>query len=184
MRYRLLAIGLISASVLGFGQTKIDLTPKTPTALTVTSEDFRDGTRIPSKNSASGGNASPRLNWSTVPAKTKSVALLVDDPDANGFVHWILYNVSPETNQLQSGLPRSDRLNVIGSAMQGRNGTGGLGYFGPKPPPGKAHHYQFKVYALDIMLPIKPGASKVEVERAMSGHVLSKGELVGLFTTR
>jgi Raf kinase inhibitor-like YbhB/YbcL family protein len=183
MKHRLLALGL-TVAVTAMAQVKIDLVPKTSGTLSVTSEEFRDKGVIPSKNSASGGNASPRLNWSTVPAKTKSIAIIVDDPDANGFVHWVIYNLSHETNQLPNALPRSDRLNALGSAMQGKNSACGIGYFGPKPPPGRAHHYHFKVYALDVMLPIPPGATKAEVERAMSGHVLASGQLVGLFATR
>lgn len=162
-------------------QAKLDLQSKTNSNLTVSAKEFSPGQRISGRNSAVGGNVSPSITWTTVPGKTKSVTLILQDPDANGFVHWLVYNISPETNTLPAGLPGTVQLNALGSVNQGKNGAGTVGYYGPKPPPGKAHHYHFRVYALDIMLPLKPGASLGEIQRNMSGHVLAQGELIGTF---
>ena len=158
-----------------------DLTSKTANSLTVSAAEFQPGQPIPVRNSATGGNVSPQVSWSNVPAETKSVALIVDDSDARGFVHWVIYNIPPGTTLLPSGLPASATVPQASQALQGKNSAGSVGYFGPKPPPGDAHHYHFHVYALDEMLPISAGKSKDDVERAMSGHVLAQGELIGLF---
>jgi Raf kinase inhibitor-like YbhB/YbcL family protein len=185
MKRRFTAFGFAAlaaiASACGPPQAKLDLQSKTNSALTVTAAEFAPGQVIPGKNTAKGANLSPTISWTTVPGKTKSVTVIVDDPDANGFVHWVIYNISAETNKLPAGLPGTAQLNALGSVNQGKNGTGSLGYFGPKPPPGKPHHYHFRVYALDVLLPLKPAASAAEVQRAMSGHILAQGDLVGIY---
>ena len=181
--FSLLAIAMVRVACASGGSQKVDLTPKTTTSISVSSTAFQAGRAIPVRNSGYGANVSPALTWSTPPSKTRSVVLIVDDPDAPGgtFTHWLLYNLSGETNSLPAGLPKTSQLNQIGSAAQGKNDTGNIGYFGPRPPAGKAHHYHFKVYALDLPLGLNPGASRAQVLRAMSGHVLASGELVGLF---
>jgi hypothetical protein len=111
-----------------------------------------------------------------MPAGTKSLALIMDDPDApsGAFVHWVLMDIPSAFSELDEG---GKRVGVMGS-----NTFRKLGYNGPCPPPGRAHHYFFKLYALDIILGLKPGASKAEVEKAMQGHILDQAQLMGLYS--
>jgi Raf kinase inhibitor-like YbhB/YbcL family protein len=166
-------------------QTKVDLSPKTSFSLEVSSPVFKANAPIPLANSAYGANKSPELNWSGIPPKTRALVLIVDDPDAprGTFTHWVLYNLSAETTTLAAGQPTAATLNTLG-AMQGKNDTGSSGYFGPRPPAGKPHHYHFRLFALDMPLGLQPGATRAQVERSMSGHVLARGELVAIFQKR
>jgi len=176
------AVALAAAACSGGNQENGDLQSKTGDTLTVTSPQFGSGETIPAKYSANGGNLSPSISWSTPPAETKSLAMIVDDSDANGFVHWVIFNLPPDTKSLPAGLPQTDWLNQLkGKVMQGKNSRNSTGYFGPQPPPGKPHHYHFHVYALDSTLSLNGGASKDAVDKAMAGHVLAQGELVGTF---
>lgn len=172
-----LALPILAATLGGCSSgepvVNADLNPKTQTVLHVQTAEFQPGQAIPVQNSALGGNAIPTVSWSAVPDSTKSVAIIVDDSDANGFTHWVVFGIPPTTVYLAS----SD----LGAAIQGENSSGTVGYFGPKPPPGKVHHYHFHVYALDSMLPLQAGAKKEDVLKAMSGPVLAQGELVGTF---
>jgi len=149
--------------------------------LEITSPAFRDGEAIPQKYTCDGADVSPDLNWSAVPSGVTSMALIVDDPDAPGgtWVHWVLFNIPPETMSLPEGVLQASSVEGVG--MQGRNGSGNTGYNGPCPPKGKPHHYYFKLYALDSTLDLKPGASKTELEKAMQGHILAEGQFVGTY---
>jgi Raf kinase inhibitor-like YbhB/YbcL family protein len=144
------------------------------------SSDFQNGQTIPERYTCSGLNTSPALEWSGVPSSARSLVLTVDDPDAPGgtFVHWVIYNLSPESKELPEGISSSAR-NTIGE--QGTNGRDEVGYAGPCPPPGKPHHYHFRLYALDQKLQLGLGATEAQVEAAMKGHVLGNAELVGVF---
>ena len=173
------AMGAIACS--GGSPSTTDLGSMTRASLTVQSDQFQNGQPIPAKYTADGGNLSPSISWSTPPADTKSIAMTLVDSDANGFVHWVVYNIAPDVKTLPPGLPQTDWLNTLGKAYQGKNSRKSTGYFGPQPPPGKPHHYHFHVYALDSMLTLNAGVSKVDLEKAMSGHVLAQGELVGTF---
>ncbi|HKW70445.1 MAG TPA: YbhB/YbcL family Raf kinase inhibitor-like protein [Candidatus Dormibacteraeota bacterium] len=147
-----------------------------PTSIKVSSQAFSDGGTIPSRYTCSGADVSPPLSWSGVPASAQSVAVTVIDPDAPGkpFVHWLIFNLPPSTPQLSEGAQQ-------GSGLQGRNDFGGSGYRGPCPPPGFAHHYHFKVYALDGMISLPGGVTESSFEDAIKGHVLASGEVVGTF---
>jgi hypothetical protein len=137
---------------------------------------------IPAKFSCEGADVSPPLAWSGVPAGTKSLVLICDDPDAPGgiFVHWVLFNLPPGTTSLGEKMATGPSL--PNGARQGTNGFGKTGYGGPCPPPGKPHHYFFKLYALDVAtLPVKAGATKREVDQAMARHILADGLLMGKF---
>jgi Raf kinase inhibitor-like YbhB/YbcL family protein len=157
----------------------ISATDAGPT-LALTSSAFQNGGPIPERCTCSGSNKSPELEWSGVSADVRSLTLILDDPDApmGTFVHWVLYNVSPFIKGLPEGMSASAS---VGSSEQGVNGQGEIGYTGPCPPPGKPHHYHFRLYALDRKLELKPGATKQQVEAAVKGHVLSSTELVGIF---
>jgi hypothetical protein len=105
----------------------------------------------------------------------------MDDPDApvGTWVHWVLYDLPADAKELSEGVAKQEQLS--NGARQGRNDFGKIGYGGPCPPPGKPHRYFFKLYALDAKLNLKAGATKAEVERAMKGHILAQGELIGKY---
>ncbi len=150
----------------------------------LSSSAFSDGAPIPAKYTCDDQNVSPPLKWSGVPADAKSLVLLADDPDAprGTWVHWVLYELPASTAELPENIAKTQY--VAGGARQGLNDFKHLGYGGPCPPPGKAHRYFFKLYALDNQLGLKPGASKKEVESAMANHVLAHGELRGTYQRR
>jgi Raf kinase inhibitor-like YbhB/YbcL family protein len=147
----------------------------------LTSTAFGEGGLIPVRYTCDGENVSPPLKWSGAPAGAKSFALIVDDPDAPAgiWVHWLVYDLPPTTTELPEGVAKSQYL--PGGAKQGLNDFKHLGYGGPCPPPGKAHRYFFKLFALDRVIELKPGATKKELEAAMEGHKLAEGQLIGTY---
>jgi Raf kinase inhibitor-like YbhB/YbcL family protein len=146
-------------------------------------ETFEDGGRIPDRHSAYHDDLSPALDWEEVPEEARSLALIVDDPDApreTPFVHWVIYNIPSDGPGIPEDLPRDERMR--GGIAQGRNDRDRIGYFGPRPPEGHGvHHYHFKLYALDTELDLEPGATKDELLEAMRGHVLAEAEMVGTY---
>ncbi len=135
---------------------------------------------------ADGDNASPAIEWSSVPQGTKSFVLVADDPDAakpKPFTHWLAYDIPAATTKLREGIPGTPILQEPKEMKQGANSMGSIGYTGPKPPVGDpAHHYHFQVFALDIeTLGLEPGAKRDAVLKAMEGHVLGEGQIVGTF---
>jgi Raf kinase inhibitor-like YbhB/YbcL family protein len=149
--------------------------------LELTSPVFEDGGMIPSKFTCDGVDVSPLLEWSGVPEGTKSLALICDDPDApiGTWVHWVLYDLPADTVSLPEGVPTHETIE--NGALQGKNDFKRIGYGGPCPPPGKPHRYFFKLYALDRELDLEPGASKKDLEKAMKGHILAEGQLMGRY---
>jgi Raf kinase inhibitor-like YbhB/YbcL family protein len=150
----------------------------------LTSTAFTEGSPIPAQYSCEGKNVSPPLKWTGAPAEAKTLALIADDPDApvGTWVHWVLYDLPASTSELPEATPKSQF--TPGGARQGLNDFRHLGYGGPCPPPGKPHRYFFKLYALDVQLDLKPGATKKEVEHAMEKHVLAQGQLMGTYQRR
>ncbi len=142
------------------------------TNMRITSEAFEHNAFIPVKFTCQGKGANPPLSIEGVPKETKSLALIVDDPDAPGgdFVHWVVYD-APVASRVEEN-------SVFGK--QGVNSLGKSGYVSPCPPSG-VHRYFFKVYALDTLLNLKAGISKSDLELAMAGHILDKAQLVGLY---
>jgi len=148
-------------------------------SLAVTSKAFQDGGRIPAVHTCDGLGMSPPLAWGSPPAGTVSIAIIVDDPDARGFVHWVLFNVPGWKKVLPEGVGTGTAQPEGGTRGQG---DGGLDYFGPCPPAGDPpHRYSFRVYALDAWLHLAEGAPRDEVVAAMKGHVLAQGEITGLY---
>lgn len=149
----------------------------------LSSEAFRDGGTIPTVHTCDGADGSPPLAWSGAPAETTSLALICDDPDAPGktWVHWVLFNLPATVHELHESLAKTEKPADLGGALQGLTDSRRVGYGGPCPPPGKPHRYYFKLYALDAHLPLKAGATKADVERAMQGHVLAEAQLMGTF---
>ena len=142
---------------------------------------FPKGGQIPARYTCNGDDVSPALSWSGAPQETKSFVLIVDDPDAPSgtFTHWVVYDFPPATHQLPENVSKTDDLS--GGGRQGRNDFRRVGYGGPCPPPGKAHRYFFKLYALSTALNLPAGASRQDVEGAMRGHVIAQTELMGKF---
>jgi len=136
---------------------------------------------IPIKYSCDGEDVSPPLSWQGAPEGTQSLALICDDPDAPGmtFVHWLIYNIPAEGQQLPENVPNRERLES--GALQGENNFGKVGYGGPCPP-GGTHRYFFRLYALDGMLDLGAGISRDRLERAMEGHILAQAELMGRYS--
>jgi len=145
-------------------------------------KSFPKGGNITRKFTCDGGDISPQLAWSGAPAETQSFVLIADDPDAPSgtFTHWVAYNISAKTKELAEGVGKSETL--PGGGIQGRNDFRKTGYGGPCPPPGKPHHYFFKLFALDSKLNLKPGAARKEVESAMRGHVIADAEVMGTYS--
>ena len=144
-------------------------------SLQLSSSAFAYGGAIPARYTCDGEDANPPLAIDRVPTGTKSLALIVDDPDApvGLWVHWVLWNIHPQIRQIGEKIVPAD-------AIQGRNSWGRTSYGGPCPPSG-THRYFFKLYALDTILKLGSGTTKAELERAMEGHVIGKGELMGTY---
>lgn len=144
----------------------------------LTSPAFHGGGAIPGTFTCDGGDVNPPLVIGPVPAGTRSLALIVDDPDApvGIWVHWVLWNIPSETREIRES-------SVPAGASQGRNDWHRTGYGGPCPPSG-THRYFFKLYALDTPLSLGPTTTKAELERAMQGHILGRGELMGTYRKR
>jgi Raf kinase inhibitor-like YbhB/YbcL family protein len=151
----------------------------------LSSSAFAHNADIPSRHTCEGSDQSPPLAWSGVPAGAKSLALIVDDPDAPDpaapkmtWVHWVLYNLPPAITGLDAGKSRPSDLPP--GTREGLNDWKRTGYGGPCPPIGR-HRYVHKLYALDTVLPVLQPATKVALEKAMQGHILAQGELVGYY---
>ena len=149
--------------------------------LQISSTAFSASAAIPKKFTCDGPDVSPQLKWNDPPANAQAFALIMDDPDAPAgtWVHWVLYDLPPNTRELPEAVAKQEQLSS--GARQGRNDFGKIGYGGPCPPPGKPHRYFFTLYALDAKLGLKAVATKADVERAMKGHILAQTELVGRY---
>lgn len=151
-------------------------------ALSMTSPVFENGGGIPSKYTCEGEDISPPLVFAGVSDGTKSLALIVDDPDAPDpaapkmiWVHWVLYNLPPDTAGLEESV-----ISLPAGILEGVNDWKRIGYGGPCPPIGR-HRYFFKLYALDTVLPDLDRPTRAELEQAMQGHVLAQSELIGTY---
>jgi Raf kinase inhibitor-like YbhB/YbcL family protein len=144
---------------------------------------FAQNQAIPSKYTCTGADVSPPLSWKNIPETAKSLVLICDDPDAPAgtWVHWVCYDIPPAVHALSEGIPKDDTLPTGGK--QGITDFGRIGYGGPCPPSG-THRYFFKMYALDIVLGLPAGKPKKDVERAMKGHVLAQGQLIGTYSKK
>ncbi len=146
--------------------------------LTVKSSAFKDGDMIPQRFTCDGENINPLLEIKNVPQGAKSLALIMDDPDATGgriWDHWILWNIDPKTQYITED-------SVPGGATEGLNSWNKNKYGGPCPPEGsKPHRYIFNVYALDVLLDIPASSTKADLAQAMEGHTIEKTTLMGLY---
>lgn len=151
--------------------------------MTIMSPAFLYGGMIPAKYTADGSDMSPPLYISNAPDSARSLSLICDDPDAPGgiWVHWVLFNIPPDTKELKEDLPTDAHL--PDGSCQGVNDFGSLGYGGPAPPSG-THRYQFSLYALDCVLDLQPGCRKYDLVTAMRGHILAEAQCVGQYRRR
>ncbi len=136
---------------------------------------------IPQHYTCDGDNVSPPLAWGNVPEQAQSLTLIAEDPDAPGgvFTHWLLFNIPPGVKELPEDVRRDETL--PNGARQGINDFGKIGYGGPCPP-GGTHRYYFKLYALDTLLDLKPGATKEQLLDAIQGHILAETEVMGKYS--
>jgi Raf kinase inhibitor-like YbhB/YbcL family protein len=148
------------------------------------SSNFENNTDIPKKHTCDGGDISPALSWSGLPAGAKSLVLIIDDPDAPDpanpkmtWVHWILYNIPVTTESIPEGITAE---NLPEGTLHGLNDWKKTDYGGPCPPIGR-HRYFHKLYALDVVLPDLKRPTKAQLEKSMEGHILGKAELIGLY---
>lgn len=141
--------------------------------LTIGSTVFSHKGYIPTRYTCEGENINPSITIENIPSGTKSLALIVDDPDASDgvFDHWLIWNIHPMEMIIENTSP----------GTEGKNSFGKTRYQGPCPPEGRDHRYFFKVYALDVILDINIGADKKKLEKAMQEHILAKGEIIGMY---
>lgn len=158
-----------------------------PHVIVVSSPALKADQTMPRDYTPDGRNLSPPLTWSDVPAGTKEIAVVCEDPDAGNpppFVHWVIYKIPATAKGLPEGLPIDPAVAMpaaIAGAIQGVSGFRRAIYRGPAPPPGKPHHYHFVVYALDADLGLKPGLTRADLLTAINGHVIGQGEIVSIY---
>lgn len=171
-----LAVTAISAVAL-FGCTPSIPSPTGPMKLSTTA--FENNANIPSEFTCDGKNSSPEFQISNIPSATKSLALIMHDPDApmdGGFTHWVMWNISPQTTTIMKN-------KTPAGALVGYNSTGKGQWTGPCPPSG-THHYQFMLFALDKELALPANTNKSDLEKAIAGHILEQTTLVGLYASK
>src|SRR5450432_1150304 len=161
----------LATPVIGFAQAQ-----NAPAPLKLTSRAFSPGGKIPKKYACDGSNVNPPLHIENVPKTARSLALIVDDPDAPGrtWTHWLLWNINAKATEIWED-------NVPQNAVEGTSDFGNAKYGGPCPPSG-AHRYYFTAYALDTVLSLPSSATRAAVEKAIAGHVIAKGSLMGIYS--
>jgi Raf kinase inhibitor-like YbhB/YbcL family protein len=171
-----LLLGLVACG----GSQPVDVDDSLPT-LSLESDAFEAEGTIPQNYTCDGSDVSLPLEWSEPPAGTQSLALIFDDVDApvGTWVHWVLFNIPAGVRSLPEGVPAESVVEGLGE--HGSNSWGNLGYGGPCPPTGNPHRYTFRLYALDALLDLEIGVDRAELDRAMEGHILGAGELVGRY---
>jgi len=146
-------------------------------SLTLTIDSLDPGSTLPDTYTCKGAGESPEVSWSGIPPGTKSLALILDDPDAprGTFTHWLVYNIPPVTGSMSKAQP--DQKVLGNGAQEGDNSAGSRGYYPPCPPVGAAHRYVFRLYAVDMDIS-QPTASRESIDRAMNGHTLAETEFI------
>lgn len=145
------------------------------------SSAFKNGERIPTQFTADGANVSPPLSWGTAPSKTKSFALICEDPDApmGTWIHWIIYDIPADRKGLEQGIPPSATL--TDSSKQGTTSFNKIGYGGPSPPKGKPHRYYFKLFALDTMSNLPPAIDTKQFHTFVQAHTIAESDLMATY---
>lgn len=160
------------------GERLVDNRTKAP-LMKLTSSAFEAAAFIPSQFTCDGADQSPELTWETPPAQTKSLVLILESDTPSGAVHWILYDLPPSSLRLSAAVPIQPFLTTGG--VQAKNDFGDYGYRGPCPPSG-THRYFFRLYAVDKVLDLPPGATLSEIRGEMQGHLLAEAELMGRYS--
>jgi Raf kinase inhibitor-like YbhB/YbcL family protein len=176
-----LCLFILSLANPGQSQPAKNKSSKGGQSMRLTSSAFQPGGNIPKQYTCEGNDISPQLAWQGAPAGAKTFALIVHDPDApraGGWYHWVVYNLPSSVASIPENAPKQQDLS--GGGTQGRNDFGNAGYGGPCPPSG-THRYFFRLYALDTDLKLNSGATAKDVEKAMEGHILAQGELMGKY---
>jgi Raf kinase inhibitor-like YbhB/YbcL family protein len=165
----------------GSGDGQASAPGGTSVTLQASSPAFNEGDTIPAKFTADGANKSPELRWSGAPENTKSFAVICEDPDAprGTWTHWVLFNLPADKTGLAEGVATEKEL--PDGTRQGKNDFGKIGYSGPDPPKGKPHRYYYKVFALDTKLDLPAGATRDQLLKAMKGHAVAEGQVMGKF---
>ena len=148
-------------------------------AIQMTGGEFAPGGALPAENGCDGAGRSPAILWHDVPQATQELVVLAEDPDAQNFVHWVVYNIPGREPGLTAGLSNEPTLGD--GAYQGVNSFGKIGYGAPCPPQGSTHHYEFFVYALDAQLGLASGKTADQVAAAISGRVTAWGMMTATF---
>jgi Raf kinase inhibitor-like YbhB/YbcL family protein len=164
-------------------------------SMKLTSPSIEHDKQMPKKHTVDGDPAdatkkhiSPALRWEGAPVGTKEFALVMFDPDAGNFVHWVIYNIPADVKEIPENLPNGPdnaelttpvKLTQGASSFRSKEGKNQVGYLGPAGRKGRVHHYHFRLYALDTNLALKPAANRKELEEAMKGHILAECELIG-----
>jgi hypothetical protein len=151
-----------------------------PGSLTLHIDSLNPGDPLPQVYSCTGSNESPEVSWENIPVGTKSLVLILEDPDAprGTFTHWLVYNIPPESGELARGQPDANVLDD--GAQQGNNSAGYPGYFPPCPPGGAQHRYIFHLYAVDMDI-LQPAADRASIDRALTGHTIGQTESLTTF---
>ncbi len=159
--------------------------------ITLESQAFADGAAIPADHTADGRNVSPPLRWTGVPAGTKELVLVVTDedfvwtvPSEVPLMHWVIFGIKPGVRELAAGMPTQEILSApadLAGAFQAHTTFDVTGYRGPQPPPGPAHRYRFRLLALDTTLDLPAGSAASRVWKALDGHIIGEGSLVGTY---
>ena len=154
---------------------------KTSQNFILTSSVFHAGAEIPRKYTCDGEDVSPPLRWQDAPVGTKAFSIIADDPDAPGgtWVHWVIYDLPAETKELREGVAKTEK--ITGGGNQGINDFRKVGYGGPCPPPGSAHRYFFKLYALDAATNLNTRSTKQQLLDVLKPHLLGEADLVGRY---
>lgn len=172
---------VISAALGAFGLCEAQAQGGQTSDLRISSTAFQNGGTIPRPYTCDGNDASPPLAWTGVPAEAKSLALIVDDPDApvGTWIHWVVFNIPADVVSMPEQVPQGPTL--ANGAQQGVNSWNRSGYGGPCPPRGQ-HRYFFKLYALDVSLNPRGSMSKAQLLGAMRGHVLAEAQIIGTYS--
>ena len=178
----LVPVALVAAVVVYLRLTTGDLVKPTEN-MKVTSQAFAEGAPIPRKYSGRGDDLSPPLEIHEVGPAARSISIIMDDHDfpAGIFNHWVIWNIAPSYARIPEGIPHTEVVPSLGDAVQGRSAYGGKHYYRGPLPPFRTHTYTFKVYVLDTTLDLPPSARKLDLQRAMDGHILQFGTLTGTF---
>ncbi len=174
-----------SLAFLGCGEARVDSAPPEKLTIRLKSSVFNDQGQIPKLYTCDGEDISPPLAWAGVPADAKSLVLICEDPDAplGTWCHWLLFDLPPDVRELRPNLTKEAKIDLAGAgkfARQGTNDFGKAGYGGPCPP-GGTHRYVFRIHALDESPKIKDGAKRGDVLKAIQGHVIASGKIVGKY---